>query len=72
MAEIMTVANQNAPVFDTEGITESLKQTVTDLTRSNSRSINAGFEALISEIRGLTSVNKNLVDIQEKILRMQT
>jgi hypothetical protein len=32
----------------------------------------AGFEAMINEIRSLVSVNKSGVEIQERLLRLQS
>lgn len=47
-------------------------QAMSRMTRENNAAITGGFEALIAEVRNLVGVNKNVVDIQEKILRMQS
>jgi|LakMenEpi03Aug12_release.lakeMendotaPanAssembly.Ray.scaffolds.fasta_scaffold54713_1 hypothetical protein len=59
-----------------EGLGKEFKDAVTqnmsELTRQNNDALAAGFEAMINEIRSLVSVNKSGVEIQERLLRLQS
>lgn len=51
---------------------DAVTQNMSELTRQNKDALAAGFEAMINEIRSLVSVNKSGVEIQERLLRLQS